>query len=228
MLKKGFRWIVEFVKKYSYAIPILVYTVIYMTLFIMVENTDRSHYTILHTKFDDMIPFCEYFIVPYLLWFVYVVLFFVVFIFFDKESYFKMFTTMTIGMTIFIIVSWVWPNAHDLREQATVAMGAKENFFTNLVLHLYGTDTATNLVPSIHVYNSLCVQFAIFHSPVLRKHKWVAPTTGILCLLIILSTMFVKQHSVIDVLIAIALFVVTYILVYYKGLNFFKMRKKKD
>ncbi len=217
---------IAFIKKYIHAIPILVYLVIYMTCFILVERIPRESYTILHTAFDDRIPFCEYFIIPYLLWFVYVTLFFVIFIFWDKDSYCKMFTTMTIGMTIFIIVSAIWPNAHDLREQAALALEAKDTVFTRLVVRLYGTDTATNLLPSIHVYNSLAVQFAIFHSPVMKKHRWVAPTTGLLCVLIILSTMFVKQHSVIDVVAAIALYALMYFLVYRRGLNFFELARK--
>ena len=83
------------------------------------------------------------------------------------------------------------------------------------MLTLYRTDTPTNIWPSIHVYNSLGIEFAIARSERLRKHKLIKAGSFILCILIILSTMFLKQHSVFDVGTAIILAVLMYYLVYY-------------
>ena len=48
---------------------------------------------------------------------------------------------------------------------------ARDNIFVDLVKHIYATDTPTNVLPSIHVFNSLGVCIAIRHSEALKKHK---------------------------------------------------------
>ena len=50
---------------------IAVFFIVYMITFSYIEDRDVHHY-IIHTTIDDQIPFCEYFIVPYLLWFLFV------------------------------------------------------------------------------------------------------------------------------------------------------------
>ena len=110
-----------------------------------------------------------------------------------------------------LLISTIWPNGQDLRPNLRGA----EGFFEKWVLHLYRTDTPTNICPSIHVYNSLGVEFAIARSEKMKKHKWIQITSFILCVLIILSTMFLKQHSVFDVATATVLGILMYYLIYY-------------
>ena len=77
------------------------------------------------------------------------------------------------------------------------------------VQFIYHTDTPTNVLPSIHVYNSLAAFMAIKRSKLARKQKGWAWGTGILTVLIILATVFLKQHSMFDGVCALALYVVT-------------------
>jgi len=51
-----------------------------------------TSYHVEHTVFDDMIPFCEIFIIPYLLWFPYVIMTVVYFLFRNKnkKEYFQL------------------------------------------------------------------------------------------------------------------------------------------
>ena len=60
--------ITTFLRKYKYMILVL-YFPIYMLWFSWLERRDLSHFTIIHCKLDDMIPFCELFAIPYFLWF---------------------------------------------------------------------------------------------------------------------------------------------------------------
>ncbi len=113
-------------------------------------------------------------------------------------------------MTIFLIVSAIYPNGHYLRPLAF----ERENLCTDLVRWLYETDTPTNLFPSIHVYNSLGVHIALARSECFREKKKIRLASLILCILIILSTMFLKQHSVFDVFTAFGLAAVMYSIVY--------------
>ena len=65
--------------------------------------------------------------------------------------------------------------------------------FTDMVKVLYKTDTPTNVLPSIHVFNSIGAVIAISHSNDLKKHRWIQISAYILATLIILSTMFLKR-----------------------------------
>jgi membrane-associated phospholipid phosphatase len=66
------------------------------------------------------------------------------------------------------------------------------------------------------VYNSLGAHFAIVHSAELKGKKGLKIASCILAVSIILSTMFIKQHSVFDVVTGLALGAVMYVLVYRK------------
>ena len=185
------------IKKYRHGFIIAIYFVAYLILFGYLEQRPVRAYHVVHTVFDDMIPFCEIFIIPYLLWFPYVVMTVVYFLFRNKnkKEYFQLIFNLMMGMTVFLVVSYIYPNVQYLRP----AVFPRSNIFTRLVAEIYRTDTPTNILPSIHVFNSLAVYFAIHHCQALKDRKWLRRGALILSVLIILSTMFIKQHSVIDV-----------------------------
>lgn len=200
----------EFIRKYRHGLPMVIYLIVYLFLFFIVERLTEDHYHLIHMKLDDMIPFCEYFVIPYFCWFAYVAGFVVYFIFIDKESYWPMFWFLVTGMTIFLIVSFLYPNGHELRP----AVFPRDNLFTRMIANLYETDTATNILPSIHVYNSLGIHIAVQKSKRLSNHRAVQIASGILCILIIMSTVLIKQHSIVDVISAFVLAAVMYVLIY--------------
>ncbi len=200
--------------KYRHAIPLAIYMGIYLTWFAWLEARNRRDYTVIHVNLDDYIPFCQAFIVPYLLWFAYVAVV-VVFLFFrNKQEYYRCCAFLFTGMTIFLIISTLWPNGHHLR----LAEMPRDNVFTQAVAALWRIDTPTNLWPSIHVYNSMGAHFAVMRSSALREKKGIRIASGILAFSIILSTMFLKQHSVFDVATGLALGAVMYVLVYRRDL----------
>ena len=53
------------------------------------EKTVTSNYHIMHSSLDDMIPFNEYFVIPYLLWFAYVTAAIAYLFFKNKEEYYR-------------------------------------------------------------------------------------------------------------------------------------------
>ncbi len=200
----------ELIRKYRHGIPMVIYLVVYLILFFIVERLTEDNYHVIHMALDDKIPFCEYFVIPYFCWFAYVAGFVVYFIFVDKESYWPMFWFLVTGMTLFLIVSFVYPNGHELRPEQF----PRDNVFTRMIANLYQTDTATNILPSIHVYNSIGIQIAVQKSRRLSRHRGVQIVSGILCVSIILSTVFIKQHSMVDVISAFVLAAVLYVLIY--------------
>lgn len=211
--------------KYQHALPLLLYGLVYMQWFSWLERNVTTRFTLIHVKPDDYIPFCEIFVVPYLLWFAYVAVVVIYFFFKDKDDYFRTCSFLFAGMTVFLIISTLWPNGHDLRP----AVMPRENIFTRLVAALYRTDTPTNLWPSIHVYNSLGCHIAIMKSARLEKKRGIRTGSFLLCVSIILSTVFIKQHSVFDVTTAFIMAAVMYGVVYSSDMliNFYHSLRRK-
>ncbi len=204
--------IMRLYQKYGHCVPLLIYMVIYLAWFSWLEKTNTKNFQVIHVAADDYIPFCEVFIVPYLLWFAYVAAV-VVFLFFkNKQEYYRACIFLFTGMTVFLVISTLFPNGHHLRLEEM----PRDNIFTQLVSVLWKTDTPTNLWPSIHVFNSMGAHFAVSRSRELKSRKGIKIASFLLATSIILSTMFIKQHSVFDVLTGIAMGAVMYVFVYRK------------
>ena len=154
----------ELVKKYKHA-WVLLYIFIYMPWFMYLEKHVTTHYHVIQVELDEQIPFIEYFIIPYLLWFVFIIAAFLYFFYTDVPGFYKMAKFMFTGMTVFLIISTVFPNGQDLRP----VVFERDNIFVDMVRTLYRADTCTNVFPSLHVFNSLSVCVAISESNALRN-----------------------------------------------------------
>ena len=205
-------YIRTFCRKYKHLFPLAIFLIFYLSVFVYVENRPDYHMHLLSSQFDHLIPFCEIFVIPYIIWFFYItfgVLFFGI-VEKDREQYYQLSTNLMIGMALFLVISLVWPNGHTLRP----AVLPRDNIFTRLVIMIYSSDTSTNVFPSIHVFNTIAMHTAVRHSTTLKKHPWAVRISGIIAVSIVLSTMFSKQHTVIDVVGAMGLNLVTWYLLY--------------
>lgn len=198
-----------FIKKYRHA-WVLLYAFIYMPWFAYLERTVTTNYYPIRSPLDAYIPFVEYFIVPYLLWFAFIIVFAGYFFFTDTKEFYRLAAFLIAGMTAFLIICTIFPNGQNLRP----VVFARDNVFVDMVKQLYAADTPTNVLPSIHVFNSLGISFAVAHSDALKKKKWIQYGVYILAGLIIISTVCLKQHSVTDVFAAMAMACVIYPFVY--------------
>lgn len=178
-----------------------VYWLIYLPWFAYLERTVTKQFHVIHLPIDDYIPFCEYFVIPYFLWFAYIAVGIGYFAVKNRDEYYNLCKILFLGMTVFLIVSTLCPNGHYLRPTTF----ARDNIFVDMVRMLYATDTSTNLFPSIHVYNSIAINAVIWHCKDFKKNYFVRYGSGILMVSIVLATMFLKQHSVFDVITGILL-----------------------
>ena len=76
------------INKYGHA-WVFLYGIIYMTWFGWLEDNVTSKFSLIYSPLDSYIPFIEYFIIPYLLWFVYVAVTCFYFFFTDKQDFYK-------------------------------------------------------------------------------------------------------------------------------------------
>ena len=178
----------------------------YIGCFFLVEHLVRVPRFIIHCGLDDVIPFVKYAVWPYLLWFPYILLSLLWLLNEDCKNFWKLSLMMVIAMLGVLLFYVVMPNGLDLRPKAVEG----QDLTTIIVNMLWRSDTACNVCPSIHVMDSLLIDFTLTGSLSLREHKEMKWLSHIVCIAICLSTMFLKQHSVIDVLAGAGCAVVVY------------------
>ena len=104
-------------------------------------------------------------------------------------------------MTLFLVISTLYPNGHLLRPTEF----PRHNIFTFAVQLLYQAVTPTNIFPSIHVFNSIAAHRALVNNPRLGRNRLIRGGSFVLMVSIILATMFLKQHTILDVVVALAM-----------------------
>ena len=161
---------------------------------------------------------------PYLLWFVYIAAVFL-YLFFKgtKKEFYRYCFFLFIGMTLFLVISTIYPNGHLLRPTEL----PRHNIFTFAVQILYQADTPTNIFPSIHVFNSIAAHRAVMNNPKLGRNRLIYGGSFILMISIILATMFLKQHSALDVMAGIVLGTLMDQIVYRMEFSFARERVPK-
>lgn len=176
----------------------------------------RESYTPIHCPLDDQIPFCEYFLIPYLLWFVFLIGIQIYTLLYDTESFVKFMKFIMVSYSLAIIIYMLFPNCQELRPMVF----KRDNIFTKFLEGFYQFDTNTNVCPSIHVIGSVAVMICGWNCKSLNTPGWRI-FLGISAFLISIATVFLKQHSVLDILAALPVCIAAYLAAYWRD------RKKK-
>ena len=180
------------------------YLVFYLSVFHWLEVNITVPEVWVHCHLDDLIPFCKYAVIPYLAWFIWIpfTLFYLLWKA-PRADFWRLCLPLFAGMTIALAVYVILPNGLDLRPYRVYG----SDIFARIVRQLYSTDTATNVCPSIHVFNSVTLMMAYSRSRIFEepRRRWMRPASAVLCLSIIASTVLLKQHSCIDVVMGILL-----------------------
>jgi hypothetical protein len=182
----------------------------YFALYFLTENLipfERCHP--IHCALDDAIPFCEVFVVPYLLWFFLVAGSLLYFFLYDIPSFRRLSIYIMITQAGAMLVYIIWPSIQLLRPETM----PRDNFFTWVLAFVYRFDTPTGVLPSLHAAYSIAIWSVFRH----RKETalWWRILLPIFVALIIAATFFAKQHSVLDALAALPLCLIGEALIYW-------------
>ena len=182
---------------------------VYLTAFFTIEHFITDNYWATELPLDQLIPFCPYFIAFYMSWSPLLAVLGIYLILKDAEGfrrYIWMLALSFFSATLFCILV---PNGQDLRPADLVVT----DIFTWAVQLTYTLDTNTNVLPSVHVLGVIAAVTSVWETPGLRKSgwRWFAAVYG---LVIIASTLLVKQHTILDVAAAIPWGMLSYLIVY--------------
>ena len=191
-------------------ILLALYWPLYGLLFYSAEHLFRPwRYHVMHCALDDIIPFCEFFLIPYLFWFVYLVGIHIYTFFTNRQAFQRLMWFIILSYSIGLVFFYFYPTVQLLRP----AVFPRDNILTQLMAAFYRHDTNTNVCPSLHVVGSMAVWYAARDTRLFDRRGW-RWFFHITTLLICVSTVFLKQHSAIDVLVGAAVSYSVYLLVY--------------
>ncbi len=184
---------------------LLIYWPVYGLTFWLLERGLTLTYHPVEVAFDAKIPFCEFFVFPYYFWFAFLFGIHVYTGLYDIPAFKKLMYFIMITYTVTTVIYIVYPTCQNLRPTEF----ARDNFCVDIVKALYNFDTNTNVCPSLHVIGSFAVLFTTWNCKKLRSFKFQAVLVP-LTVLISISTVFLKQHSIVDIYAALALCAVAY------------------
>ncbi|MBG9616683.1 phosphatase PAP2 family protein [Bacillus cereus] len=167
-----------------------------------VLNKSTVHAVNVTTVVDEWIPFVKVFVIPYLLWFPYLYGTLIYYCFANRKQYYTILSIVILGKLACFSVYYFW--------QTTVPRPAVvgTDVFSELVRYIYSIDHPVNCFPSIHVLTTFVIMLAAFKRR--EQHAFEYYIINFFGMLIILSTLFIKQHAFVDVLSGITLASILY------------------
>ena len=183
----------------------------YFILFFLTENlipVDRCFPV--HMWLDDVIPFCEWFVIPYVFWYVLIVFSLGYFLLYDVDSFKGLQTFIIITQVCAMVCYILFPSRQDLRPEVM----PRDNFLSWCVELIYSLDTNTGVCPSLHVAYSIGIASTWLKAR--DVWRWWKGFVVIAVVAICLSTMFIKQHSAVDFFAALPVCLLAEVLVYGK------------
>ncbi len=190
---------------------LVLYAPLYLIAFFLLERHVVTDYWVSYTPFDDKIPFLEGFVVFYGLWYPLLVGTGLYLLLRDVPAFRRYMYFIIIGFSLSLAICLVFPNGQDLRPVTF----ARDNVFTRIVQALYRSDTNTNVLPSMHVVGCVAAVLAAFDTAPAHK-AWIRAGVVAAGVLICASTVFIKQHSILDFYAGAAVSVPIWFVVYGK------------
>lgn len=193
-------------------LKLLLYWPLFGLVFFLLEDVFlRDSYTAMYCSLDDHIPFCELFVIPYFAWFLFLIGAHVYTLLYDVRAFRRLMGYIMVTYTISTLIFMLFPTCQTFRPQVL----PRDNFLTGIVEWLYDFDTNTNVCPSLHVVGSLAAMLAFWDCRRFSGKGWRIGF-GVAAFLIYISTVFLRQHSVLDLIVAIPVCLLGYYCIYGK------------
>ncbi len=204
-------------------ILLLLYWPFYGLVFLIMERFINIEHHVITSPLDKYIPFCEFFVIPYYFWFVFILWIMVYSFFYDVDAFKKFSWFVIITYSIALLTYIIYPNEQQLRPDSF----ERDNIFTQIVQLLYFSDTNTDVFPSVHIIGSFAVLFTAWHSKRYSTVLWRIAFV-FMTLIISVSTLFLKQHSFSDVLAGTVISFVFYPFIYLRKDKKINVIEKKE
>ena len=167
---------------------------VYLICFFLLERLITDGYWATQLPLDRLIPFCPVFVVFYCLWYPLLVAVGLYLLAADRAGFRRYMAFLAASFFLSLLIWFLLPSGQDLRPDLT----GRTDLFSRWIAALYTVDTNTNVFPSVHVVGSIGAAWAVWDCPSLRRRRWPGVAATALAVLICLSTVLIKQHSLLD------------------------------
>lgn len=183
---------------------LLLYLPLYLIAFFIIDQLPMEHF-IIRCPLDAFIPFNQYMIIPYAIWYAWFPGWLLYFLLHDKADFLKLAFVMFAGMTLSLILYVAWPNGIDLREPITGT-----DICSRALRLIRRADTPYGVCPSIHISTITAILLVMKDTKLSEFTPAVRGYCTVITLLIAWATMATKQHSIVDVAAGALLSVLLY------------------
>ena len=189
--------------------PAIIYMCVFMVLFFLLKRIRFSVYHYPYMAIDLQIPYVRYFIIPYVFWFLWVPFTLIYLALTDAPSFRKVSGLLMVGKTIYLLVCLVYPTKLSLRPSTLPG----NDIFCRMTSFIYSLSPEMHVFPSLHVFDSCIALHAVLAGKGrLFQKKSFKIFAWIVTVLICLSAVLVRQHSLIDIAGGILLYPLTVVL----------------
>lgn len=195
----------NYLKENKNRIIILFGVFIFQSLIYFITKLFQNNPVYLNNAIDDRIPFIPSFVVFYVMWYLFLILIPLLILKYNKKVFDKYIVVSIVYAILEGIIFILFPTT--MNRQPLVVT----DISTWIVDIIYKVDTPVcNLFPSAHCAFSILFIISILDVKEIKKEYKILIIIS--SLLIILSTVFIKQHVVVDVLGALLIVPIYYIL----------------
>ncbi len=193
----------EFIKKYKIKtfLVSLVLT-LFSALMYTISMAISKDYHYINMSIDNKIPFIKYFVIPYCFYFFMPTLSLYLLSFFNMKKFKRLVIVSIIGIVIANIVF----NIYQVKMVTANVTG--NDIFSKLIKFIYSAEEPLNCFPSLHAFFGTSVVITLIDEK--KCPIWMRIVVPISGVLIIMSTVFIKQHYFIDALAGVLMMILLY------------------
>lgn len=182
--KTNMKWLIKTI------VYIILYFIITQPLYLLISEIHIQPPTTLFTPIDYMIPFVSFFVIFYVFLFYPFVIFTIgYFAFIRPEKFDKVFLSVILVYIVAYTTYIIFPVMMIRPDPASLP----PDFLSQMMAYYYTKDPPLNCFPSLHAANStLSAYWLSREKPKYKIGFWTA------AFLVILSTLFVRQHVIVD------------------------------
>lgn len=206
------------IKEYMIALSCML-TIAPLNIFYIAFNNSKRGVRSLVTPLDAAIPFRKEFVIPYVAWYVFIFITIAYLCYKDRRTYYS----TVISYNLVLIASYITFFFFQTTVPRPELMGS--DIFTKIVTIIYGADQPYNCFPSIHVSTSFLMIRAVMVSSCKSKKNMIA--VWFTSIMVIISTLFIKQHVILDVVSGILYADIIFRIVHAKEDEIFRFIKEK-
>lgn len=164
--------------------------VFFGSIYVILNHDNNGVYS-LQTDLDIGIPLLKLFVLPYLFWYVYLAIGLVYLCAVNRRGFYRTVVLYNLGLLVCYMVYTYF--------QTTVPRPVLrgDDWLTSMLSFVYQMDQPYNCFPSIHVFTTYLIMRSIQQY---ANNSLFKTSVHIVGILIILSTLFIKQHVIFDVI----------------------------